>query len=134
MVLSNSQQIEVLLYSLLFGACLGVVYDLFRAFRFFVPCPAVAVFFQDTFYFLTAAVASFLFIFEVNDGSVRLFILLAFLAGGLGERFTLGLLLLRFCALVKKTFSRFRERKKQKKPHKHSPKARDTDCAKDSNA
>ncbi len=121
MVLSNAQQLTVLLWSLLFGVCLGAVYDLLRAFRVFVRCPAVAVLFQDLFYFLTAAVASFLFIFEVNDGTVRLFILLAFLAGGLAERGTLGYLFLRICHRIQNYFlSRpKKERRKKRKNTKH---------------
>ena len=106
MILSNSQQLSVLLWSLLFGVGLGAAYDLLRMFRCFVRCPAVAVLFQDLFYFLAAAVASFVFIFEVNDGTVRVFILLAFLFGGLAFRFTVGQLLLRLCARAKKNFFR----------------------------
>ncbi len=120
MVLSNVQQFSVLLWSLLFGVCLGVAYDCLRAFRVFVPCSAVSLLFQDLFYFLTAAVASFLFIFEVNDGTVRLFILLAFLLGGLAERFTLGFFILRICRRIK-TFFLQRPRKKRREKHtKHT--------------
>lgn len=104
MVLSNAQQLSVLLWSLLFGVCLGAVYDLLRAFRVFVRCSAVTVLFQDLFYFLTAALASFLFIFEVNDGTVRLFILFAFLVGGCAERCTAGVLFLRLCRRIKNAF------------------------------
>lgn len=106
MVLSNAQQISVLLWSLLFGGCLGAAYDLLRAFRVFVRCPSVAVAVQDLVYFLIAAVASFLFIFEVNDGTVRLFILLSFFVGGLAERFTVGQLFLRLCRRIQSFFSR----------------------------
>ncbi len=130
MVLSNAQQLSVLLWSLLFGACLGAVYDVLRAFRVFVKCPAVAVLFQDLFYFLTAALASFLFIFEVNDGTVRLFILLAFLAGGLTERSTVGLIVLRLCYRIQNFFLRRSKRERRKRhqkrktpQHHSSPKA-----------
>ncbi len=122
MALSNAQQLSVLLWSLLFGVCLGAVYDVFRAFRVFVKCPAVAVLFQDLFYFLTAALASFLFIFEVNDGTVRLFILLAFLIGGLAERCTVGQIVLRLCHRIKSTFLRRKKepRRKQRTKRKTS--------------
>lgn len=119
MVLSNAQQLSVLLWSLLFGVCLGAVYDLLRAFRVFVQSPAVAVLFQDLFYFLTAALASFLFIFEVNDGTVRLFILLGFFAGGMAERCTLGQIFLRACRRIKNFFSR---RKEESRRNKHTKK------------
>ncbi len=135
MILSNSQQLAVLLWSLLFGVCLGIAYDFLRMFRFFVRCPAVSVLFQDLFYFLAAAIASFLFIFEVNDGTVRLFILLSFLFGGLAERFTIGFLLIRLCARIKK-FSVDRKMQRQNRKNithnTHSPKARDTDCVRES--
>ena len=133
MVLSNAQQLSVLLWSLLFGVCLGAVYDLLRAFRVFVQSPAIAVLFQDLFYFLTAALASFLFIFEVNDGTVRVFILLAFFAGGMAERCTLGQLFLRVCHRIKNFFSRWREEhrrnqrtKRKASQHKRSSKAGET--------
>ncbi len=115
MALSNLQQLSVLLWSLLFGVCLGVVYDCLRGFRIFVPCPAVVVGFQDLLYFLFAAIASFLFIFEVNDGTVRLFILLAFFFGGLAQRFTLGAL---FCFLCRRLHTHLSQRpQKPGKPH-----------------
>ncbi len=119
MVLSNGQQFAVLLWSLLFGGCLGVAYDCLRAFRIFVPCSAVPLLFQDLFYFLTAAVASFLFIFEVNDGTVRLFILLAFLAGGLAERFTVGIGIVGICRRIKNYFLRRPKKERRKSTRKH---------------
>jgi len=106
MVLSNAQQTAVLLWSLLFGAGLGVAYDSLRVFRVFVPGSAVTVLFQDLFYFLTSAVASFLFIFEVNDGTVRLFILAAFFAGGMAERISLGQIALRAARRIQTAVSR----------------------------
>ena len=102
MVLSNWEQAAVLLWSLLFGGCLGAAYDLLRCVRCVVVCSSVSVFFQDLFYFLFAAIASFLFIFEVNDGTVRLFILFAFLLGGLVDRCTFGLLTVSLCKGIKK--------------------------------
>lgn len=113
MVLSNAQQTGVLLWSLVFGAGLGAWFDVFRIFRCFVRCSAVTVLFQDLICFLTAALASFLFVFEVNDGTVRLFILAAFFLGGLAFRGTVGWLLLRLCARAKKSFRR------HARPHKH---------------
>lgn len=120
MVLSNAQQFSVLVWSLLFGGCLGVAYDFLRAFRIFVFCSAVPLFFQDLFYFSIASVSSFLFIFEVNDGTVRLFILLAFLAGGVAERFTVGVGIVGICRFLKaKMLARpKRERHVKNKTHK----------------
>ena len=122
MILSNLQQLTVLLWSVLFGVCLGAVFDLLRAFRVFVPCSAVTVLFQDLFYFLTAALASFLFIFEVNDGTVRLFILLAFLVGGCAERCILGVLFLWLCRRIK----RFFQSRPKKERHHTQRKKRNT--------
>lgn len=120
MDLSNGQQATVLVLSLLFGAGLGAFFDVFRIFRFFVRCSAVTVFFQDLICFLIAAVASFLFIFEVNDGTVRLFILAAFFLGGVGFRLTVGQLLLWVATLTKKYFSGLRSRPKKTKTHKRN--------------
>ncbi len=124
MVLSNAQQLSVLLWSLLFGVCLGAVYDLLRAFRIFVQCSAVAVLFQDLIYFLVSALASFLFIFEVNDGTVRLFILFAFFVGGMGERCTAGLILTRLCHRIQSHVHR--RPKKGRRKCKKSKKAQKT--------
>lgn len=114
MVLSNTQQTQVLLFSLLFGLGLGAWFDVFRVFRCFVRCSAVTVLFQDLICFFVAAVASFLFIFEVNDGTVRLFILVAFSMGALVFRCTAGQLLLWFCRRAKRYF---RMRKEHPDPH-----------------
>ena len=135
MVLSNSQQATVLLLSLLFGMGLGAFFDVFRMVRLFVRCSAVTVFFQDLFCFLTSALASFLFVFEVNDGTVRLFILAAFLMGGLAFRLTVGQLLLRLCARTKNFFLL----RKHRNTHKHQnrkkkKKQRDDNCVNESNA
>ena len=123
MVLSNVQQSTVLLLSLLFGVGLGAYYDLFRIFRLFVPCSAVAIFFQDFAYFISAAVASFLFIFEVNDGTVRLFILAAFFFGGVAFRLTVGRCFLRICSGAKKYFSERKFRRIRKTQQTKQPKA-----------
>jgi hypothetical protein len=94
----------VFLWSLLFGLGLGAFFDVFRVFRLFVRCSAVTVLFQDLFCFLTAALASFLFVFEVNDGTVRLFILGAFLVGSVAFRISVGQLLTCFCKKIKILF------------------------------
>lgn len=125
MMISNPQQIQVLLFSLLFGLGLGLFYDCFRVLRLFVRCGSVSVFFQDMIYFLISAVASFVFIFEVNDGTVRLFILLAFFVGGVIWRCTLGRLTLRLLGRVQKSFSgRKQARSTQQKKHSHKKKVR----------
>ena len=119
MDLSNAQQTAVLLWSLLFGAGLGAAYDLLRAWRVFVPCGTVVLFFQDLIWFFFAGIASFVFIFEVNDGTVRLFILLAFFTGGLVWRTTAGQLFLRLCTYLKRRF--FSGTRKSRRTHnKHS--------------
>jgi len=114
MDLSNGQQATVLLWSLVFGAGLGAFFDAFRIFRVFVRSSAVTVLFQDLICFFTAAVASFLFIFEVNDGTVRLFILVAFLLGGIGFRVSVGRLLLHVATLTKTFFAERRLRRTHK--------------------
>ena len=118
MDLSNAQQTAALLWSLLFGVGLGAAFDLLRMWRVFVPCGAVAMFFQDLIWFFFAAAASFAFIFEVNDGTVRFFILAAFLAGGLFWRATAGWLLLRFCRMCKKKKTEHAEKRRMKRQNK----------------
>ena len=128
MVLSNTQQAQVLLWSLLFGVGLGAWFDLFRVFRCFVRCSAVTVLFQDVICFFVAAVASFLFVFEVNDGTVRLFILAAFFLGGLAFRLTAGRCLLLLCGWVKK---QFRERGRIRVGHGKKKKSQRDNVAKE---
>ena len=75
MIAVNTQTM-IFFQSLLLGAALGMVYDLFRIFRVAVPLPAGMIVVEDVLYFVFCGFVSFFFAMTVNFGQVRFFILL----------------------------------------------------------
>lgn len=96
MIAVNTQTI-IFLQSLLLGAALGAVYDLFRIFRVAFPLPAGVIVAEDLLYFVFCGFVSFFFAMTVNFGQVRFFILLGEAMGFLLYYLTLGSLVMR-CA------------------------------------
>ena len=74
-------QTMLFLKSLLLGAGLMLLYDVFRILRLAFPAPAPVVFLQDLLYCGICAVSTFLFMVSANDGQVRIFILLGEILG-----------------------------------------------------
>lgn len=69
--------------SIALGACLMLLYDVFRILRLAVRTPPAVVLVQDLIYFTVCAVASFLFLVSANYGEVRVFALLGEAIGAL---------------------------------------------------
>ena len=63
------------------GYLLGLLYLLFQFLRLIGLSQSVAVFIQDVLYFCLSAVIVFLFVFEVNSGVFRFYILVGILMG-----------------------------------------------------
>lgn len=59
------------LYSLIVGAGIGAVYDVFRIVRIILPKAKTVIFFEDLLFCLTAAVIMSIFIFNAGYGIVR---------------------------------------------------------------
>ena len=83
------------LLSILLGAALGAVYDLFRIGRVLHKKGAVALAAEDAFFFLFCAAVTFLFLLADDSGIVRFFLLLGEGIGATLYYFTLGAALLR---------------------------------------
>lgn len=78
------------LKTLLFGIIIFTVYDLFRFIRSIFRCGTAVIFIQDIFYFFAVTVAALIFIFAVNDGEVRIYILAGIFLGWLVGYSTIG--------------------------------------------
>ena len=74
-------QIYTFLLSIALGAAVGVVYDMFRAFRRAIPCRKISVFFQDIVFWLIACFVFFCFLLIRCEGQIRFFALLGMFSG-----------------------------------------------------
>ncbi len=72
------------------GFLLGLYYDVFRIRRKLVRPSTAAVFLQDCFFCVTAAVAVFFFSLAMTDGTVRWYVLLGVAVGFWAYRYTVG--------------------------------------------
>lgn len=75
MEITIAHETTVFLTSLLVGAALGAVYDVFRILRIAVKTGRAAVAAEDLFYFLLCTFVTFTFILQDNHGAVRVYIL-----------------------------------------------------------
>ena len=73
MTVSLSDQFYVLSLSLLMGAALGVLYDVFKVLRLVGLNGAVIVFFEDILFFAISTVTVFSFYMQVTDGKFRVY-------------------------------------------------------------
>jgi len=89
------QQVSVFLLSLLVGAALGALYDVFRISRVaFYTSPEV-VFLEDVLFFVICALTTFFFGLTVIEGMLRAFLLIGELLGAIFYHLTLGKLVMR---------------------------------------
>jgi spore cortex biosynthesis protein YabQ len=89
-----AEQAAVFLEAMIVGAAFGVIYDIFRIGRVAFRTPAIIVFAEDVLFFTVCAVITFFFGLSVIDGSLRLFVLLGELFGGVLYHVTAGKLVL----------------------------------------
>lgn len=81
MGISIYMQTLVLLYSVLVGAIIGVVFDVFRILRLAFTVNKVVQFIYDILFSIIATLIFILFLFYANDGTVRWFSTLGSIAG-----------------------------------------------------
>ncbi len=98
-----SQQL-LFAYSLAFGAFLSLVYCVLRIFRNLLSSFPIAVFAFDLFYFVFTAVAAVIFIFVVNNGEIRIYIIASAVLGWLLFFLSVGRLM---SYVVKKSSEKF---------------------------
>ncbi len=88
-----SQQVLTTLYSLILGAALGVVYDVFRVLRLVGFKAKIIVFFQDVLFFAIATLSLFSFYMQFTDGKFRIYVFLFVVLGFVLYFLTVGRLL-----------------------------------------
>ena len=83
------EQLKIFLYSLGMGAILCMLYDIFKALRVMMNFGSKLIFLQDLIYSVFASILTFLYLLLMNNGRVRLYILLGEVLGFLTYYFTL---------------------------------------------
>ena len=81
MSITSQNQIIVFILCVFCGIIIGIIYDLFRIHRTFFKVTNSTVIIADCFFWLIASILSFQFIMLSNNGNLRLFEFLGFLAG-----------------------------------------------------
>lgn len=81
MGITNGGQLNELFLSCGLGFLLGVYYDVFRVARLVMRSSKRVIFFQDLFFFVSAAVLTFFFALSVMGGELRFYL---FFGSGLG--------------------------------------------------
>lgn len=76
--------------ALLCGSLFFVLYDIFRVMRSFFKSGALIVFIQDFLYSFFILIGTFIFVFSVNNGELRIYILCGILCGWLLSFLTYG--------------------------------------------
>ncbi|MBP3703850.1 MAG: spore cortex biosynthesis protein YabQ [Lachnospiraceae bacterium] len=75
------QQMQYFLASFLWGVLLFFLYDLLRIFRKLIHHGLAAVLLEDIIFWVISSVFVFRMVFEENNGTLRLFFILAFVGG-----------------------------------------------------
>ncbi|MBR4973605.1 MAG: spore cortex biosynthesis protein YabQ [Clostridia bacterium] len=79
--ISNSSQLNSLLYSIAFGAIICIFYDILRATRFVFKFKNITIFLQDLFFFIFLAISIFSFLLVTTNGQLRGYIILGVVIG-----------------------------------------------------
>lgn len=90
------EQVYVFFYSIVTGAILGLLFDIFRAFRH-EAIKDIWVYIQDVIFWLITAVIIIISAFLINEGELRIYMLIGYLLGAvfymlLFSKFILGVL------------------------------------------
>lgn len=100
MGISNGGQLHELFLSCGLGFLLGLYYDVFRVARLIQHSPKRVIFFQDLFFFVSSAVATFFFALSAMGGELRLYLFLGIVLGFTSYYFTIGRVVMRCAAAV----------------------------------
>ncbi len=100
------KQSSAFLLSVVSGAAIGVVYDLFRIFRVVWHGGRIKMFFEDVGFCITSAVLFCVFVFNANLGAVRLFMFFGVAIGFFSYRFSFGVLTIPIARFLKKLISK----------------------------
>ena len=110
---SLAGQTKSFLLSLGMGFLLGVIYDFIRIIRISISQKKVGVILSDLFFCIIACLGTFLFCLTVNEGEIRLYLILGELAGFFTYYFSLGVVIFscseKIVSFIKKLFTSFFE-------------------------
>lgn len=81
MDISLSQQLFSFVSSIILGAILGIVYELFRTVRSLFGGGTVTVFIQDVLFWIISAFITYTFFLIFTNGTVRIFVIIGMLIG-----------------------------------------------------
>ncbi len=102
-------QTEIFLYALGFGFLLGILYDVFRTVRMIISNSKGFVLFMDLLYFVLCAFLVFCFNMVVDNGQVKIYVILGEVAGWLVYYFSFGAIAIKLSkavmAFVRRLFS-----------------------------
>ena len=97
-----STQTTLFLYSLALGFGLGVIYDIFRTLRMFVPRIKWLIVTADVLYFTLCGVIIFFFVLVTDEGKLRVYTVLGIMLGWCIWYFSFGLLAMKISTVVVK--------------------------------
>ncbi len=95
-------QLIIFVFSCLWGAGLGFLYDCFRIIRIMINPRNIFIFFQDVIYFIISGLITFLFVLKFNHGEVRFYILAGEGIGWIIYHTTLGEWIYKFSSKIVK--------------------------------
>lgn len=78
---TTTEQTNLFLLSILVGALLGVVYEIFRVIRITLPHNDIAVFFEDLLFSFIWGFSMLVFVIELGRGELRLFFVIGNIIG-----------------------------------------------------
>ena len=93
--LSLAKQTRSFLFSLGIGFLLGLLYDVFRIFRVAFSKGKIGYFITDILYFIVFSFCTFLFLITVNEGQLRLYLIIGEVFGFLIYYFSVGVIVFR---------------------------------------
>lgn len=88
-----ANQTLVFLYACAMGACLSVIYDIFRLVRITFTIGKIAVIIEDILFFLIVSACTFIFIICFTEGMIRFYVVAGELLGFILCHLTLGALI-----------------------------------------
>ncbi|BED91735.1 MAG: spore cortex biosynthesis protein YabQ [Candidatus Improbicoccus pseudotrichonymphae] len=88
--------IYILLFSLLTGLVLSVLYVAFKVIKLFFERNNLVILIFDILYFLISSIITFVFVLIINNGHIRFYIISVILIGWLINHLTLGKIIFDF--------------------------------------
>lgn len=109
-MISAASQPSVFLAACLLGACLGLLYDVFRILRLAGGDGRGLVFFQDVLFALICLAVSTLYMLRAETGGVRLYVLAGEAVGAAAYELTLGMAVMKLARLAASACGRLNAR------------------------